>query len=340
MSNSMTDVLERLLAAIPSEYDTSAGTVMSDIVTAAAYEFEGAYADIDLIFDRYMIATATGTDLDNKLAEFAFARKAASYATGTIIISGYSGAEIPEGSKVSTGSVNFEITESGTIGDDGVLSLPIRCCTVGVIGNVNSGAINLFPVTLSNIISVYNTAPTSGGEDSESDDDYRNRFFAYIQHPHTAGNKYDYENWAMSVSGIGKAKCIPTWDGANTVKVILWSNDMGAVNNSIVDTVAAYINDKKPIGVEVTVASVIPVLINITCSATFEENINVNTVKTNIQNRLSEYLHKGAIYSKIAAIIAGTNGVVDCTNIKVNNGTANITITDEQTAVLGGITYE
>lgn len=340
MSNSSSEILERLFAAIPPEYDTSVGTVMSDIMTAAAYEFEGAYSDIDLIFDRYMIATATSTDLDNKLSEFGFARKSAAYATGSVVISGYNGAEIPTGSKVSTGSLNFEITQGGTIDESGIISLPIRCCTLGAVGNVSAGTINLFPITLSNIISVYNTSPTSGGEDFETDENYRKRFYSYIQHPHTAGNKYDYENWAMSVTGVGKAKCIPTWDGANTVKVVLWSNDMGTVDGSIIDTVTAYIDDKKPIGVDVTVVSVTPVTINVSCCAVFDSGVNADTVKADVQNRLSEYLHTGAVYSKISAIICGTDGVSDCTNIKVNNGIENIAISDTQTAVLGGITYE
>ena len=217
--------------------------------------------------------------------------------------------------------------------------MPVQCCTAGAIGNVEAGAINKFPLTLSKIISVYNTAPTTGGIDGETDSEFRERFYEYKKHPHTSGNKYDYEAWAMEVDGVGKAKCIPIWNGANTVKVVIWSSDMKTAEQTVVDTVQAYIEDKMPIKPELTVVSVESVAITIQCTVTFAADADTEAVKESIWERVSERLQSGAVYSKLYAVITETEGVEDCTALTVNGDTVNVAISDEQVAVLEGITY-
>ena len=49
----------------------------------------------------------------------------------------------------------------------------------------------------------------------------RKRFTEYVSHPITSGNKWQYISWAKSVDGVGDAKCLPLWNGAGTVKVII-----------------------------------------------------------------------------------------------------------------------
>lgn len=341
MANTKSDILSRMLGNIPVEYDKSDGSVIKDILTAAAIEIEGMYSANDSIADRYYIDTATGHDLDRKLNEYAFARKEAAYALGVVVVTGYSNTIINSGDKVASSEMTFEFTEGGTIGENGVISLPVQCCTAGTAGNVGAGEINKFPITLSKVISVYNVAPCSGGTDRETDAEYRQRFYDYMSHPHTSGNKYDYEDWAMAVNGVGKAKCIPLWNGKGTVGVVIWNSDLSVADSVLVDTVRGYIMDKKPIGAELTVVSVTPVNISISCTVVFADGIDAETAKTEIQNQLSEYLRNTQTvkYSKIFAIISGNEDVSDCTDLTVNGGMSNIEITDEQTAILEGITY-
>lgn len=339
--NTASGILSRMLGHIPVEYEICDGSVIKDILTAVSVELEGAYADRDLISDRYYIDTATGLDLDRKMAEFAYPRKAAAYAEGEVEIRGTAGAEVKAGDKVSNGSVSFEFLAGGKIGDDGSLALPIRACTAGTVGNVEAGSITKFPLTLSNIVSVTNNEPTTGGVDAESDTEYRERFYEYMSTPNTSGNKYAYEVWAEEASNsVIKSMCIPLADGANTVKIVIWA-DYGVAGDDLVDAVQAYIEEKKMIGANVTVVSATGVNIAIQCSVMIDSAYNEDTVKGNIYSNVKAYLDRAnpIVVNKVLAVIINTEGVTDCTDLTINGDTQNIYIGDTEVAVPGAITY-
>ncbi len=340
--NTAAEILSRLLKDIPVEYEKGDGTVINDILRAVSIELEGAYADRDLIADRFYISTATAKDLDNKIGEFAFTRISATYSEGEVTITGTVGAEVKAGDKISTGSVSFEFVEGGTIGETGELTLPVRACTAGTVGNVEAGSISKFPLTLPNILSVYNENPTTGGVDEESDSKYRERFYEYMSTPNTSGNKYAYETWAKEASpSVIKSMCIDVQGEAKTVKVVIWS-DTGVASTGLIKEVQAYIDDKKMLGANVSVESAEGVNIAIQCSVTFENNDNSDAVKANIQSNVKAYLDRAnpIVVNKVLAVIINTEGVSDCTNLTINGDTQNITIGDTEVAVPEEITYD
>jgi len=55
----------------------------------------------------------------------------------------------------------------------------------------------------------------------ETDAAYLARVLDYIRRPPAGGNKYDYVKWALAVSGVAKAYCIPIGQGLGTVDVII-----------------------------------------------------------------------------------------------------------------------
>ena len=58
----------------------------------------------------------------------------------------------------------------------------------------------------------------------ETDPELLARVLDDIRRPPAGGNKYDYVKWALSVSGIAKAYCIPLAQGLGTVDVIVLAN--------------------------------------------------------------------------------------------------------------------
>ncbi|MCK9479977.1 MAG: baseplate J/gp47 family protein, partial [Firmicutes bacterium] len=171
------EILSRLLSNISSEFDKSVGSFFYDTQKPLAMELEGIYTKLSEILLNGFAATAKGEYLDKKVAEQGITRKAATYASGTVTVSGNVGAVISSGDKVASDTLVFTVTQTKYIESTGNVSVGVICDTAGKVGNVPIGAINRFPVTISGLISVTNTSSTSGGFDEESDDELRERYF-------------------------------------------------------------------------------------------------------------------------------------------------------------------
>ena len=207
-----------------------------------------------------------------------------------------------------------------------------------------SGAINRFPVTISGLVAVTNTEPTSGGFDEESDDELRERYFEKVSLPATSGSKYHYVMWAKEVEGVGDAKCIPLWNGAGTVKVIIINADKQAADAALINAVKNHIEEQRPIGADVTVESAVPLAINISVSLTLANGVTTATAKQKISDSISSYLKKNAFsgtyisYAQIGGCILAVDEVLDYSNLEVNGSTSNINIPENAVPVLGVVT--
>ena len=219
--------LEYMLSNIPSQYDTSVGSFIRDILYPVAEQFDLRSQHAEQIEYDTFAKTATGTYLDWKTEEQNITRNQATYAKGTVRIFGSRGAIVRQGAKVAADNVLFAVDAPAVIPEVGYIDVSATCIMAGTRGNVETGAINRFPVTLPDLTRVTNINDFTGGYDAETDDDLRDRYFEKVSNPITSGNKYQYEAWAKEASaGVGDAKCIPTWDGPGTVKVII--NYIGA----------------------------------------------------------------------------------------------------------------
>ena len=193
-------------------------------------------------------------------------------------------------------------------------------------------------------MSVTNTEPTSGGFDEESDDELRERYFEKVSLPATSGSKYHYVMWAKEVEGVGDAKCIPLWNGAGTVKVIIINADKQAADAALINAVKNHIEEQRPIGADVTVESAVPLAINISVSLTLANGVTTDTAKQKISDSISSYLKKNAFsgtyisYAQIGGCILAVDEVLDYSNLKVNGGTLNINIPENAVPVLGVVT--
>jgi len=333
-------LLAQLLANISDEYDKSAGSFFYDALMPAAIVLEGIYADIEKILPHAFARTASGIYLDYKVAEQGLTRKEAAKAAGTVTITGNNGAVIKTGDKVSSDTVTFSVTESGTI-VNGSISVPVECETAGSVGNLPAGTINRFPVTLSGIISVTNTVPTSGGYDTETDDELRERYFEKVSRPLAGGNVYDYMLWAKEVGGVGEVKVQPLWNGNGTVRVMVIDSTGSAADSALIATVAEGIEQKRPVGASVTVVSAEPLPINISVRIYIKEGYVLDEIKTGIQNAVSAYLKSIAFqqdyvsFAQIGSRVLVQDGVSDYQELLVNGGSGNVTVSENQVPVLG-----
>jgi len=98
-----------------------------------------------------------------------------------------------------------------------------------------------------------------------------------------------------------------------------------------------------PLGAHCTVVSALGKTIDIEFVAILEPGYTIQQVQPLVEASLTNFLRAIAFkaeivsYALIGANIINTEGVLDYSNLKVNNGTANIILTDEETPILGAV---
>ncbi len=346
------DVIQaRLLANIDDSYNKSEGEFVYDSLKPVAIELESAYTTIEGLLDKISAESATGKDLDKIVKGVGLTRKLTTQSTGTVIITGSVGSPINKGDLVSSDNLNFAFTETTTIPSNEVVEIAVKCESYGNIGNIPIGAIKYFPKTLVGLQTVTNKKAFSNGYDEETDEALRKRYYAKIQTPATSGNKHHYQNWALEVTGVGGARVVPLWNGNGTVKIIIVNSNGTGADQTLIDSVKNYIdpNDgtgegQAPIGATVTVISAVEKAINITANVNIVNGLNLGTIQTNFNTSVTEYLQSVSFntsyisIAKIGNILLNTEGIIDYSDLKINNTTSNIDLNDEEIAVIGDIT--
>lgn len=354
MVDNRTDIMLRLLSNIDDKYDKTEGSFFYDTQKPVSIELEGLYQRIENMLSNAFVSTATGTYLDDKLAEVGMTRLTATYATGNVTFYGTEGTFIESGVQVKSDALTFTIENSGTIDANGYVTLTALCNTAGTIGNVPVGAINGCTVSINGVISVSNSEAFSGGYNEETDAEARVRYYATVRKPVTSGNKYQYEEWAREASsGVGDARCIPLWDNdpestpgevAGNVTVLILDDNMEPAGSDLINIVQTYIEERQIIGAKLTTAAAEALTINVSCTLILADGYSETFVISSIENAIKDYLKNIAFsqntvsYAKIGNCIFSTVGVLDYTDLTVNSGTSNIVIDDNKVPVMGVFT--
>ena len=184
-------------------------------------------------------------------------RKSATLADGTVTVTGVGGTVLPLASQMSQGGgggVVYETTEQITIAANAATTVTVRALTPGTVGNqVASATLSLLaaPVGVDTIATVLEL---DDGTDTETDDELRARILQRIRNPPMGGSVADYEAWALAVPGVTRAWAAPE-QGAGTITVRFLMDDLRASDDgwptpSDVETVAAYIDSKRPVTVK------------------------------------------------------------------------------------------
>jgi len=343
------EIHKEMLDDISNDYDKRTGEFIFDATKVAANQFEKTNSRIVDVEEKLDIASLNGDELESRIRErTGIRRRQATNAIGTLTVVG--NGTINEGDLFETESgIQFESTEIVTINGSGEVS--IIAVVAGSTGVVPAHQITHMPVTLDNIDSVTNPQPTYDGFEAESDESLLQRYYDRIQTPATSGNKHHYLNWAKEIQGVGDARVFPLWDGDNTVKVVIIDSNKQPASTDLVILVQDYIDPNSgglgegqaPIGAFCTVESAKGVDINVSFSVVLSDGYDEQDVIDAISDNITEYLKGIAFvqdfvsYAQIGSIIINTDGVADYTDLMVNDGTDNITIADDEVAVLGGV---
>lgn len=334
-------IKEEILSRI-AYLDTREGSFANDMVSAVAYEIWKVYQSLNAVIPIAFVDETSGEYIDRRAGEYGITRKPGTKARAKMTFTGKDGTIVPKGKVFQTADgLQFEVEKDVTIAG-GAAEGTVVAAEAGAKYNVEAGEISLQLYALNGMESFTNEA-AAGGTDPETDAALLARLNEFRRNTATSGNAAHYRQWALSVDGVGAAKVYPLWDGPGTVKVVIAGPDMGPVDNAVVQACAAYIEENRPIGAEVTVVSAIAKTINVTAKVVLDGSVAVSDVQSAFEKALTEYLHSIAfdentiIYNRVAYMLLGIKGVQDFSVLTVNGGTANISLGADEVPVLGSV---
>jgi uncharacterized phage protein gp47/JayE len=184
------------------------------------------------------------------------------------------------------------------------------------------------------------------GENETSDADVRTAYFDYVNSVATDGNVNQYYRWCDEYDGIGNAKVMPLWNGANTVKVSILNASNRKASDILVAEFQEYLDPNSkgmgdgvaPIGAFVTVTTATEVPLSISGDVTLEDGYDDTSIlNEGLVKYFKEIAYKKDIlsYMQIGSAILDIDGVGFITNLKINGSTNDITLTDDQIPTLG-----
>ncbi len=342
-NKSYENIKQELLNNINLSLNKSEGSFLNDMVSPIALKFKDMFIELDKTIDLTLVDKIVGEFVDRRVSDYGIERKKGTKAKTTIRFTGNQDIEILEGTLVqSAKGLIYKTVQSGKI-ENNYVDIETEAENVGSIYNISQGLIINLPISINGIISVSNIVDAVGGTDIETDDSLLKRYFDLIQNPATSGNEAHYKIWANSIDGVGDSKVFPTWNGAGSVKVLVIDSNKMPANEAIISSVESYIETVRPVGAIVTVEAPSVKNINISAKPNISSSSNLQTVTQKFSEQLNKYIKDLAFsglevsYAKIGSLLLGIEGVIDYSDLKVNNNTVNVPIEDTEIASVGTI---
>lgn len=345
------NILAEMLAMAPEGTDTRQGSVFYDHVAPAAFKIAKLYSDLSITIELTSIDTAEGIYLDEKCKEHGIERIPA---TANVRNATFVGAEVTANQRFFASNQYF-ITQYD---DEG--NIVVVAETPGEAPNSIPAGTALVPVvTIPGLTEATLGETITPGSEEESDDNLRRRLQEKIAGPAANGNKQHYKTWCEEVAGVKLARIDPLWAGPNTVRGILIDNEGLPVSQGVVDEVQNYIDPGSTglgegvanIGAIFTAVAAEEYIINVSFSAQLDAGVSVESVIQEATEEIKAYLKEISLanqentstlvrLSAIANVIYSLSGVIDYTDLTINDGTANISVPYTAVPVLGVVSVE
>jgi uncharacterized phage protein gp47/JayE len=138
------------------------------------------FSTIEDVYNSRFIDTAVGTSLLNLGRAIGLRLLAAQQAVGYLLITGDDGTPVPAGWLGATNAgTQYVVVADGVITDSSVL-LPARCMIHGPEGNTAANTIIVIVNPMDGITSVTNPALFDGGRNTETDAEFRERYYVSV----------------------------------------------------------------------------------------------------------------------------------------------------------------
>ena len=322
-------ILKRALSLVSNNIDKRQGSIIYDALAPACAELAQMYISLDNFLNQTFADTADREYLIRRAAERGLTPKSASPA----VMKGEFNIDVPIGSRFSINNLIFYADEK--ISEN---CYRLVCETLGTIGHRAFG--NLIPLdNIKDLTKAVITEVIITGEDEETTENFRKRYFDSFNSLAFGGNKKDYIEKVNSISGVGGCKVIPVFNGGGTVKVIVISSDYTIPSEEFLKEVKEMADPEKttgngdgfaPIGHKVTVVGVRECNITINIELTYENGYKLEDISEYVINEINDYMKELAVKwadsenTEIIAMRIGTdifniNGIKSISEITINN---------------------
>jgi len=342
-------ILNEMLEQIPNTMDKREGSVIYNSIAPFAMQLSELYKRLDNYLKELFPTTATEKYLDEIVGMFGVTRNKASYSVrlGVFYDSSNNLMDIEVGKRFSIDGIIYSATSKISTGN-----YRMTCEVAGEEGNIPNGS--LLPIdTISNLGIATLTDILVEGENEETDEELRTRFYEYVNSIAFGGNIADYKQKVKEVPGIGAVKVIPTWNGGGTVKLIILDSTLNAAGPRLVTDVEIAVGENgsgiAPIGHTVTVVSAsncnIAISLNLTVKSGYSQSVVIENIESAINIYFSELKEEwedsSSLIVRIVHVesrIISAEGVEDISNLRINNATSNITLENNEIPYLSGVT--
>lgn len=340
------EILQRCLDRVPNSLDKRQGSIIYDALAPCCVELAQLYIKLASAYDLVFIDSAVGDSLEALVKQNGVNRKEATKA----IRKGEFNMVVPIGSRFSDGTNSYIVTENIENSNDSKL----QCEQAGSSGNSYYGSLTpisfitgLTKAELTDIIDI--------GDDVETDNALRERYMETVTAPQFGGNVSDYQTKVKALEGVGGCKVVPIWNGGGTVKLIITNSQNGVPTESLVSNVQQEVDptqDQTGIGIA-PVGHIVTVVgaeaLNITVSATFtlQTGLGITDIQDSVNEVIDNYFKslsktwdkEDNIIVRISQVetrLLGVSGVLDISNVKINNASSNISLESDQIPVRNG----
>ncbi len=336
-------ILERVLGRMDTGLQTREGSYAYDQAAPICFELWRVLMTLGELIEAFYVGPKSGKYLDDHAKLFALSRREGVKARAGICFSGRDGVGIPAGTAFFTGDgLEFRLKEDAVIRGGSAFGT-IEAAEVGARYNVGPGAVSRI---LRNIAGLegFEAGDADGGADPEPDADLFARLDDKRKRPPTSGNEDHYREWALSVDGVGAVRVKRCWAGPGTVRVLITGYDRRPVDQAVVDACAAYIESRRPVGADVTVASAQAVEVDIAVHAVLEPGADPEAVRAAFVAALDGYLRELAfeqytVYAnRVGALLMGVDGVRDYTGLAINGSGENLILDGDEVPIPGKVT--
>lgn len=345
------EILSELISLSELPSSTIEGSFQYDIFASNAIEFAKVEVEISEMYDSAFGRSSWEEYLDLTAESHGVIRRSAVSAIGEVTVTG--NGLISQGSIFTTNEgVRFE-----AISDTNVINsalIEVKAVEAGSNGNVGANTIVNIPLSIAGIRTVTNDQPTHDGYDQEDDETFRERYLQHVRLPRTSGNIWQYYDWAQEIEGVGDVLVIRTWNGPNTVKVVITNANLEPASDYLVSKVAEHIESVRPVGANVTVTSIKPKMINVSARI-------IGTLdRTGFNDGLQEYFkritksklkagamsafdlnnfHSQVSIAQIGSVIIVEGGADDYFDLRLNGESDNIPLDYDELPIINEVNF-
>lgn len=334
---------ERVLSRLSDKINTAEGSFANDLVSPACVEMYGVYQSLNAVKGMAFPDETSGEYIDIACKDYGIYRKPGTKAVVTLSFEGKPGTTIPKGTIILTESGLQFITDADAEITETTVIVTATASEIGAKYNVAKNTLTRQFKSVQGVTAVNNNESAKGGADAEGDKALLERLNARRQRPTTSGNPHHYYQWALETKGVGAAKVFPIWNGNGTVKIVVASEELQPVDESITTSCKQYIETQRPIGAEVTVISAAGVLISVTANVITAKNNVLADIITEFKEKITEYVKSIAFkdsvvsYNYMGYLLMGIKGVAEYSGLTLNGGTANVELTEDQVPTVGEV---